>query len=161
MVADICYHLEVGTNSAIFTLLFFLMLLWGNKSWKRLVLYIKIPIKSQKNTSKTSAGIQMNNHTSTLMTSYPDHTFTPPPSTTANIAYRYIGTLRSTTRKLHTLNHTPYMQYLLQYKCLHCISLWFRARICTLHAMCFGLNNYIRTCAEVDFFAGFEIYAKN
>ena len=41
------------------------------------------------------------------------------------------------------------------------ISLWFRARICTLHALCFGLNKYIITCVEVDFFAGFGIYAKN
>ena len=37
------------------------------------------------------------------------------------------------------------------------ISLWFRARICTLHALCFGLNRYIITCVEVDFFAGFGL----
>ena len=42
-----------------------------------------------------------------------------------------------------------------------CIYLWFRARIYTLHALCFGLNKYIITCVEVNFFAGFGIYAKN
>ena len=41
------------------------------------------------------------------------------------------------------------------------ISLWLRERICTLHALCLGIYKYIITCVEVDFFAGFGIYAKN
>ena len=41
------------------------------------------------------------------------------------------------------------------------ISLWLKELICTLHALCFGINKYIITCVEVDFFAGFGIYAKN
>ena len=41
------------------------------------------------------------------------------------------------------------------------ISLSLKKCMCTLHAICFGLNNYIITCIEVDFIAGFVIYAKN
>ena len=40
------------------------------------------------------------------------------------------------------------------------ISLWLREHICTLHDLCFGLNKYIITCVEVNFFAGFGIYEK-
>ena len=32
-----------------------------------------------------------------------------------------------------------------------CISLSLKERICTLHALCFGLNKYILTCVEVGF----------
>ena len=40
------------------------------------------------------------------------------------------------------------------------ISLSLKERICTLHALCFGINKYIITFVEVNFISGLIIYAK-